>query len=193
MSGFETSSIKSLIIVTGIGVLIHPTSFGQELVPEFTISGTSTVRGWTCPVRGKMDVTVSEASIPVPGFPNGLESVRLTVPVQAIDCPEAQMTEHLRETMEESSYPEIVYQLQSYRVIDEDHAVASGILEIHGIQKAADFEVDFVQSNAGILGRGEASINMTDFGIEPPSLWRGLLNVGEIVTVQFAVPLQSPN
>ena len=57
----------------------------------------------------------------------------------------------------------------------------------------AEFEVDFVQSNGGVLGRGEASINMTDFGIEPPSLWRGLLNVGEIVTVQFEVLLQSPN
>lgn len=64
---------------------------------RFEVSGTSTVRGWMCPVEGAVEMTPGQSSDPLPGFPNGLQSVTATVQVQEFECPEEQMNEHLQE------------------------------------------------------------------------------------------------
>lgn len=178
-------------LVTAVlgAALLSATLSGQGPAAQFTISGTSTVRGWTCPAEGAMDVTPATASEPLPGFPNGLQTVRITVPVKAITCPEEQMIEHLRETMDEPQHPEIVYELESYRFTSDDSAVASGTLAIHGMTKPVTFEIQLVESPEGVRGVGQTSINLSDFGITPPSLWRGMLNVGDAVEIKFDAPL----
>ena len=99
-----------------LGLFLFPvTATGQTVTAQFDISGTSTVRGWTCPVEGVMDVTPGGSSEPIPGFPTGVETVALTIQAEAITCPEEEMTEHLREAMQIEEYPEIVYQLEEYR------------------------------------------------------------------------------
>lgn len=179
--------------VLGAAFLTVATLSAQGAVAQFTISGTSTVRGWTCPAEGVIAVTPATASEPVPGFPNGLQAVRITVAIEAIECPEEQMVEHLREAMEEPRHPEIVYELESYRFTSDDSAVASGTLAIHGMTRPVTFEIQLVETPDGVRGVGQTSISMSEFGITPPSLWRGMLNVGDIVDVKFEAPLPRSN
>lgn len=176
-----------------VAALLNTTLLGQGPAAQFTISGTSTVRGWTCPAEGAMDVILATAAEPLPGFPNGLQAVRITVPVKAIMCPEEQMIEHLRESMEEPQHPEIVYELESYRFTSDDSAVASGTLAIHGTTRPVTFEIQLVETSDGVRGVGQTSITLSDFGITPPSLWRGMLNVGDVVEVKFDAPLPRSN
>ncbi len=162
----------------------------QSARAQFEVSGTSTVRGWSCPVEGAMEASPGQASDPLPGFPSGLQSVTVTVQVQEFECPEEQMNEHLLEAMEAPEHPEIVFELQEYSVTD-DTAEASGSITIHGVTKPITLEIALVKSADGVRGVGQTEVDMTEFGVTPPSVWLGLLNVGEVVTIDFDAPLPS--
>ena len=180
-------SITVLVLTVGVIVLASAFVRGQNAAPRFEISGTSTVRGWTCPVDGAMSVTPGGGS-PIPGFSDGVQSLTLTVKVNEIECPEERMKEHLQEAMEASTHPEIVYELDQYSLTG-DTAQASGTLSVHGVSKPIALEIELVESAGGYRGVGATEINMTDFGVTPPSLWGGLLNVGELVQVEFDIVL----
>lgn len=101
------------LIAIAVAVLVAANSSStpaaaQSAPAQFEVSGTSTVRGWMCPVEGAVEMTPGQSSDPLPGFPNGLQSVTVTVQVREFECPEEQMNEHLQEAMESPEHPQIV-------------------------------------------------------------------------------------
>ena len=179
---------SSFLLATLVGVWLVPATASAQARAHFEISGTSTVRGWTCPTEGAMEVTPGSGE-PVPGYPDGVGSVAITVRVQDIECPEEQMIEHMREAMEEPAHPEITYRLEQYRFTSEDTAVATGNITIHGVTKPVSFQIEIERSADGVRGVGRTDLKLSDFGVTPPSLWGGMLNVGDDVEVQFEAPL----
>ncbi len=182
-----TRTTSALVLAVGAVVLASASARAQSPVPRFEISGTSTVRGWTCPVDGAISVSPGGGSA-IPGFSDGVQSLTLTIRVNEIECPDERMKEHLQEAMEAPAHPEIVYELDQYSVTG-DTAQASGTLSVHGVTKPIALEIELVESADGHRGVGATEINMTDFGVMPPSLWGGLLNVGELVQVEFDILL----
>lgn len=107
------------LIAIALAVLVAASSSStpaaaQSAPAQFEVSGTSTVRGWMCPVEGAVEMTPGQSSDPLPGFPNGLRSVTVTVQVREFECPEEQMNEHLQEAMESPEHPQIVFELREY-------------------------------------------------------------------------------
>ena len=170
-------------------LLLTSPAGAQQATAHFEISGTSTVRGWTCPAEGAMEITPGSGE-PVPGFPNGVQSVAITVQVRDIECPEEQMIEHMREAMEAPAHPEITYRLEQYRFTSEATAVASGNITIHGETKPISFEIEVDRAAGGVRGVGRTALKLSDFGVTPPSLWGGLLNVGDDIEVKFEARFQ---
>lgn len=186
---------KHVLITVVLAVLVSanvlsPTMRARGMRAQFEVSGTSTVRGWSCLVDGEMETTPGESSDPLPGFPRGLSSVKVTVQVDDFQCPEDEMNKHLREAMEVASYPYLVFELERYS-INADKAEASGTITIHGEMQPIAFQIGLVESSDGIVGIGKTEIDMTKFGVTPPSVWLGLLNVGNMVTIDFNAPLPS--
>ena len=182
--------VVSLCLMVCAAFLVPPPLAAQGSAPSFIISGTSTVRSWSCPAEGLMEVTPGGSAAPVPGFANGLQSVKITVPVRAIECPEEDMIDHLREAMDADEYPEIVYQLEEYTLTGDDTAEASGTITIHGVTKPVAFEVSLEPSPQGVRSVGETNLDMTEFSVTPPNLWLGMLRVGKMVRVRFDAVLQ---
>jgi hypothetical protein len=177
-----------MVVCPGFFVQAQPAA--QDSAPRFTISGTSTVRAWSCPAQGVIKVTPGRSSQPVPGFPTGVQTVAITVPVKAIACEEKEMTEHLREALKEKAYPEIVYQLVQYTLTGNDAAKTTGKMTITGVTKPIEFDVKLVPSPQGVRTVGETSIDMTQFNLTPPTLWLGAMKVGKVVRVRFDAVLQ---
>ena len=184
--------ISLFVVVLWVGLSMQSGAAAQDAGPHFTISGTSTVRSWSCPAQGVLKVTPGSSSQPVSGFPDGVQTLTVTVPVKAIECPEEGMIEHLREALNEPAHPEIVYQLENYTLTGDDTATAKGTITITGVTKPIEFDVKLVPSPQGIRGEGEATIDMTDFGVAPPNVWLGMLRVGKQVRVQFDALLLPP-
>ena len=187
----DRRTLLAIALAVFVAASLSPTpTRAQSAQAQFEVSGTSTVRGWTCPVEGVVEATPGQSSDPLPGFPSGLNSVTITVQVQEFECPEEQMNEHLLEAMEALEHPEIVVELQEYSLAG-DTAEASGTITIHGVSKPITLAIELVESADGVRGVGETEINMTEFEVTPPSVWLGLLNVGEVVTIEFDAPLPS--
>ncbi|MCY3846783.1 MAG: hypothetical protein OXH69_24955, partial [Acidobacteria bacterium] len=93
-------------VAAGLALLAGSPAAAQQPGVDFTVSGTSTVRGWTCAVRGTAEVTPG-SSAAAPGFADGVQSATLTVPVADFECPDEEMTEHLLDAMRPADFAEI--------------------------------------------------------------------------------------
>jgi YceI-like domain len=163
----------------------------QSAAPHFIISGTSTVRSWSCPADGTAKA-VSAKSLPaVPGFPHGLQSVEVRVPVNAIACEEPLMVEHLREALNEKAHPDIVYELTEYTLTAADTAQATGTLTITGVTRPISLTMKLSPAANGLRGVGETTIDLTTFSVTPPVIFQGLLKVGKDVRIRFDAVLPS--
>ena len=186
----RAGAIPLVATVLCVGFVLDAQPVAQDLALNFTISGTSTVRRWSCPATGVMQVTPGGSAQAAPGFPNGVQAVTITVPVTAIACEDEDMVEHLRETLNEPAHPEITYRLDEYTMTGSDTATATGTIMIAGVRRPIEFDVTLVSSSDGVRTAGETEIDLTDFSIAPPELWRGMLKVGKVVRIQFDAVLQ---
>ena len=170
-------------VAAGFALLAGSPAAAQQSTVDFTVSGTSTVRGWTCSVSGTAQVT-SGSSAPAPGFAAGVQSATLTVPVADFECPDDTMTEHLMDAMKPAEFSEITFQLDSYEA-SSGGATASGALTIQGVSMPVSFPISLTPSGAGVAIAGEVGIDMTEYGVEPPVVLLGLLRVGPEIRIQF--------
>ena len=181
----RTSLLLRFVTTTAIGIalLAGSPAAAQPSPVEFTVSGTSTIRGWTCSVQGTAEVTPG-SSTPAPGFAAGVQSATLTVPVADFDCPDETMIEHLLEAMKPAEFAEITFRLESYEA-SGDGAEASGALTIQSVTQAVSFPISLTPSGAGVQMAGELRLDMTAYGVEPPVVMLGLLRVRPQIRIQF--------
>ena len=180
-TGFPLRLVVAVSI--GLALLAGSPAAAQSSTVEFTVSGTSTVRGWTCSVQGTAQVTAG-SSAPVPGFATGVQSAALTVPVADFECPDEMMTEHLFEAMQPAEYAEITFELESYEASSAG-AEASGALTIHGVTQPVSFPISLTPSGAGVEIAGEVGLDMTTYGVEPPVVMLGLMRVRPEIRIEF--------
>ena len=160
-------------------------AIAQQPNVEFTVSGTSTVRGWTCSVSGVAVVTPgSGSSKPAPGFSSGVQTVTMTVPVKTFKCPNDEMTQHLMEAMKPEKFPVIVYRLEKYEVGNRQ-TQTTGTLTIMEKTQPISLPIALTASPQGVQIEGNTRIDMTTFGVEPPVVMLGLLKVGPQIRIEF--------
>ena len=159
-------------VLAGLALLQAAPAAAQSSGVEFTVSGTSTIRGWTCSASGSAEVTPGAAE-PVPGFDTGVQTATLTVPVNGFDCPE-----------------EITFRLESYEVSGRQ-AQATGSLTILDATEPVTFPISLSPSGAGVEIEGELRLDMTTYGVEPPVVMLGLLRVRPQIRIEFTGLLAS--
>ena len=170
-------------VLAGLTLLQAAPAAAQSSGVEFAVSGTSTIRGWTCSVSGSAEVTPG-ASAPVPGFDTGVQTATLTVPVNGFDCPEEEMREHLLEALRADEFDEITFRLENYEV-SGPQAQASGSLTILDATAPVTFPISLSASGTGVEIEGELRLDMTTYGVEPPVVMLGLLRVRPQIRIEF--------
>ena len=170
-------------VLAGLALLQAAPAAAQSSGVEFTVSGTSTIRGWTCSASGSAEVTPGTAE-PVPGFDTGVQTATLTVPVNGFDCPEEEMREHLLEALRADEFDEITFRLESYEVSGRQ-AQATGSLTILDATEPVTFPISLSPSGAGVEIEGELRLDMTTYGVEPPVVMLGLLRVRPQIRIEF--------
>lgn len=151
---------------------------------DFTISGSSTVRNWTCTAQGALAVTPASAGIAAPGFPAGVQSAKVTVPLKTFKCPNDEMTQHLNEAMHSNQFSEVVFTMDKYTVAGSQ-VEASGTMTITGVTKPVTVPLRVTPSAAGAVVEGTTRLELATFNIEPPAVFLGMLKVGPQIRVAF--------
>jgi polyisoprenoid-binding protein YceI len=172
------------LVVAGLILAGLPAAAAAQSTVDFTISGTSTVRNWTCNAQGTVAVTPAAAGTAVPGFATGVQTATVTVPLKNFRCPNEEMTQHLNEAMQSDTFPEIVYRLDKYAMAG-GQAQATGTMTIKGNSQPVSFPVTLTPSDKGVQVDGNTRLDFATFGLEPPTVFLGMLKVGPQVRIAF--------
>ena len=157
---------------------------------EFWIEGRSSVNTFSCQVdtvHGRGQLTDVPSSTPTDAEPQAT----VQVPVRTFDCGKRRMTEDLYETLQAESHPTIRYELQSAEIVGADSASwhrirARGTLTIAGTTR--DVELTAYGQPLGedrFRLCGSRNLQMSDFGIDPPTKLLGLIRVQDEIEVHF--------
>lgn len=183
-------------LCASLAALAAAPAHAQQPNVDFTISGTSTIRGWTCSATGTIAVTPATTGRPaVPGFATGVQSATVTVPIKAFTCPNPEMTGHLMQAMKADTFSEVVYRLENYEVTG-DHVQATGTMTITGVTEPMSFPLTLTTSDQGVQVAGNTSLDMTKHGVEPPVVMLGMLKVRPQIRIEFTgkvKPLVNPH
>lgn len=170
-------------IALGVAMTTPIPAAAQSSTLEFRVSGTSTVRSWTCTAQGT--VTLSAGGPAAPGLPNGIRVATITVPVKSFTCPYDEMNDHLREAMKADDFPDITYRLDTYQVAGS-RAQATGTLTITDVSAPVSLPIALTPSGQGVQVEGDTRLDMTKFGVEPPVVLAGLLRVRPQIRIEFS-------
>lgn len=174
----------AVVFCAGLGVLQPTTAAAQQPNVDFSVSGTSTVRSWTCTVKGVLKVTPGSGAPSLPGLAGGVQAATLTVPVKAFKCPNDEMTQHLMEAMKPEQHAEITFRLERY-VVKGGQAEATGAITINGVTAPLNLPLTVEASAGGLQVAGNTRIDMTKFSVDPPVVMLGLLKVGPQIRIEF--------
>jgi polyisoprenoid-binding protein YceI len=167
-----------------VGALLAGPAAAQQPNVDFTVSGTSTIRGWTCSAKGVLAVKPATGGTALPGFAGGVQTATVTVPVKTFTCPNTEMTEHLMQAMKAEKFSEIVYRVDKYEVAG-GQVQSTGSMTITGVIQGFNFPLTVRAASGGVEVEGTARLDMTAYGVEPPVVMGGLLRVGPQIRIQF--------
>jgi hypothetical protein len=156
----------------------------QQPNVDFAVSGTSTVRSWTCNVKGVLKLTPGTGAPALPGLAGGVQTATLTVPVKDFKCPNDEMTQHLMDAMKPDQHGEITYRLERY-VVTGGRAEATGALTINGVTEPITMPLTVAPASGGLQVAGTTRLDMTKFRVDPPVVMMGLMKVGPQIRIEF--------
>lgn len=159
---------------------------------DLWFSGTSTVRSWKCkaPVMtAAVDAASPEVAKAILAGEKAVRTVRLTIPSAKLDCDNGTMNGHMQKALNVDKQPSIIFALSTYELAGAAAArtgTLQGTLSINGMEQPITLQTTFADAGAGALRvKGTYVLQMTKFGVKPPTLMLGTMKVGDDVTVGF--------
>lgn len=166
-------------------LLVPDAALAQPGSVDFTISGTSTIRGWTCNAKGTVVTTPGTVgAVAAPGFPSGVQRATVTVPHKAFTCPNPEMLEHLNQAMQSDKFSEIVFTLEKYEAMGSQWQ-ASGQMKILASTQSVTVPLTLTPAAGGVEVAGSTRLDMTTYGVTPPTVMLGMLKVGPQIRIEF--------
>lgn len=108
-------------------------------------------------------------------------SLALHLKTAGFDCGHKRMNEDLWDLLKAEKYPEIVISVDRIQQISESYAKA--YICVHMAGKSNNYSLPVKLENGTYSGK--FSMNIRDFGLEPPVKALGLIEVNEMIEVNF--------
>ncbi len=197
--------MKSLLLVT-LTLIIAGEAFSFQSTTTFVpvdesrlwIEGSSNVNQFEC----RAEKYTGEATLPETtknytsseaASTNELLSLKIDIQVDSIECGKRKMNQDLQKALKAEQFPEITFLFQEASVLKVPQNTEEGfqlevrgLLTIAGTTKEISFTTEaYYTGQNRVRAIGETSINMTDFGVQPPTALMGLIRANEELTVNF--------
>jgi polyisoprenoid-binding protein YceI len=157
---------------------------------EVRVEGTSSLHDWSAEgtsIAGMMEITGGGGLLDGGTLTKG----NLTIPVGGLDTDNNTMNKKMRAALKADTYSTITYQLVSATVTGapEGNSVqilATGELTLAGVSKTIEVKLDGHDLGGGKLRLiGSYALQMTEYGMKPPSAMLGTIKTGDMVTIHF--------
>ncbi|HET7152688.1 MAG TPA: YceI family protein [Candidatus Kapabacteria bacterium] len=156
------------------------------------LDGTSTLHDFSCKtssIEGTIMVDPAQFANGIKDAKNLISQANITIPVKSIKSGHDGMDDNMYDALKADKDPTISYQLTGITGAapsgSEYQIQTQGLLTVAGVQKPIEMVIYASKADNGIKIHGKANVNMTDFGIDPPSFMFGALKAGNKVTVSF--------
>lgn len=157
---------------------------------QITVTGTSTLHGWTVAVNEIQDVP--QKLVLSGDNENTIDSFAFGVVINSMDGGRgASMNAKITKALQATAHPVITYQQTESAVISEMDAagnfklISKGVLNMVGMEKAVEIEVMGQKTANGIILKGSKPLKFSEFEIEPPSAMFGQIVCGDDIAVNF--------
>jgi polyisoprenoid-binding protein YceI len=190
-------SIALMCLASRIGAA-GPTAVGSPLdsvtpASRVWLTGSSNVSKFSCRtsgVTGTVDLQANATRRSILSGQNISNAPSLRIPVGLLDCGVSAMNRDLREALRADEFDAIEFHLDSYDVTAGSPRTAriAGRLRIAGTERAIVATAAIDADTSGTLHiRGAHVVQMTDFGVEPPRRFAGLVRVRDSIVVHFDI------
>lgn len=144
------------------------------------IIGTSTLHDWEVDVvkiNGKMVLDND-------GLPKSLIS---KCKVKDLQSDKEKMNNLMHEALNEEEHPTLTFDLGSITKSNDGKLKAKGRFTINGVTKTKSITVSEKSEGTNKTYSGDISFKMSEFDVEPPSLFFGTLNTGDEITLEIKI------
>jgi hypothetical protein len=157
---------------------------------QVRVEGTSTLHDWTAEgnsVAGTMEISGAG------GLLNGgtLAKGSLSIPVGALETDNSTMNKKMRDALKAKTHSTITYELISAKLTGAPQGngfqiLAKGELSLAGVSRVIEVRLDGWDLGDGKLRlTGSYPLQMSDYGMKPPTAMLGTIKTGDAVTVHF--------
>lgn len=171
------------------------TAMGQAPAPrqplESTVQlwfdGSSTVRSFKCTAKTVNTNVVTDAvDAASASIADLVKSASVVIPVNDIDCANGTMNGHMRKALKAEQAADITFKLTGYE-INGASATLNGTLSIAGTENPVQIPATVAAETDGVRVKATKAIDMTQWGVKPPSLMMGTMKVKPTVNINFDV------
>ena len=163
----------------------------NEKNSKLKISGTSNLHDWEMDAKGmsgETRLTKEDAST------INVSQVNFTCPVEDIKSDHQLMDNKTYDALKKKKYPNISFKIESPEKVELNNGTGpvKGQLTIAGKTKQVELPCSFnFEKNNMVDVTGKIQINMTDYGVDPPTAMLGALKTGEKVYVEYDLQFEN--
>ncbi|MBX2844286.1 MAG: YceI family protein [Flammeovirgaceae bacterium] len=167
---------------------IQAQQYKVDKTTDVKINGGSTMHDWESDVE---EVTGSATNITTEGnMIKEITSLNIQFVVKSIESGKGKMNSLTYEALKEESSPKITFNLTKVNSISGSNLDVQGDLTIAGKTKSVNLEGKASVAGNTITITGEEGIDMTQYGVDPPTAMLGTIKVEPNVTIKYSLVLK---
>ncbi|AVR45264.1 hypothetical protein C7S20_08280 [Christiangramia fulva] len=148
---------------------------------ELVIAGSTNVNKFNCRFNTELIGAPKNLEFTTDGDNLYFKSLALHLETRGFDCGHRKMNDDLWDLLQAQKYPEIVISVNRIKIISESYAKAYITVQMAGQSNKYSLPVKI----DGKTYSGRFEMNIRDFGLEPPVKALGLIEVNEMIEVNF--------
>lgn len=149
------------------------------------IHGTTNVNSFNCSYNAKLPENEFEVTLIKKGEVIEIQHEALFLKVLNFKCPNPQMTEDLHDLLEYEDYPFIIFQLEKITNKKRAHVM----IEMAGEKQFYTVDLYNNLNNNQLISNAAMELCITDFGLEAPEKFFGMVKVNENIEVEFKIDM----
>lgn len=196
--------LRYFYVLLCLWVLLPSTSLSQSYIftesSNCTVNGGSTLRDWTATsssVQGEVVFEKAFLKKSVRKAGTGVEAASFRVPVKSLKGRADAMNTKIYNAFKSEEHPSIQFELKSGTVrkgsAQQDGSFTldcTGLLKMAGAAQTVSLSLDGKPADQGFHFTGTIPIDMTEYGIKPPSAMFGQIIVEPKINVDFDLYLE---
>jgi len=206
----HVATLATLVVITAIatpgrGMADVAARSALRFAPgsELWMEGKSTVHDWESRTRtinvaftrtaGQADPSATTA-IEALVRRKGVRSVDVRIPVSTLHSERKGLDKNLLKSLRADTYPTIRFRMDRYTVVSPATADTmklrlEGALTVRGIEKRITLDARARKGDKGVWIEGAEPLDMSDFGIKPPTMMLGTLKVKDRIVIHYRLLL----